>query len=99
MLICNEDSLNLTVSGLAKVAIITTNFDAENQTLINHKCVCGALTATFAKPVLYAAFLSILGVGLYVCQYSVVNFVNNMVTPNLPIKCWLYVVIIPSRPF
>jgi hypothetical protein len=28
---------------LAKVAIFTTNVDAENQTLINHKCVCGAL--------------------------------------------------------
>jgi hypothetical protein len=30
-------------SGLAKVAIFTTNVDAENQTLINHKTVCGAL--------------------------------------------------------
>ncbi len=28
--------LPITVSGLAKVAIITTNVDAENQTLINH---------------------------------------------------------------
>jgi hypothetical protein len=37
---------------LAAVADFTTNVDAENQTLINHKCICGALTATFAKPVL-----------------------------------------------
>ncbi|MFN5492636.1 MAG: hypothetical protein ACK5AQ_00060 [Bacteroidota bacterium] len=44
-----------TFSGLAKVAIFTTNVDAENQTLINHKCVYGALTATFAKPVLATA--------------------------------------------
>jgi hypothetical protein len=35
------------VSGLAKVAIFTTNVDAEDQTLINHKCVCGALNRQF----------------------------------------------------
>ena len=39
----------LTVSGLAKVAIFTTNVDAENQTLINHKCVCGALNRHFCQ--------------------------------------------------
>jgi hypothetical protein len=33
--------------GLAKVAIFTTNADAENQTLINHKCICGALNRHF----------------------------------------------------
>jgi NADPH-dependent 7-cyano-7-deazaguanine reductase QueF-like protein len=33
--------------GLAKVANFTTNVDAENQTLINHKCVCGALNRHF----------------------------------------------------
>jgi hypothetical protein len=38
-----------TVSGLAKVAIFTTNVDAENQTLINHKCVCGALNRHFCQ--------------------------------------------------
>jgi len=38
-----------TVSGLAKVAIFTTNVDAENQTLINHKCVCGALNRQFCQ--------------------------------------------------
>jgi hypothetical protein len=41
--------LQLTVSGLAKVAIFTTNVDAENQTLINHKCVCGALNRHFCQ--------------------------------------------------
>ena len=39
----------ITVSGLAKVAIFTTNVDAENQTLINHKCVCGALNRHFCQ--------------------------------------------------
>jgi hypothetical protein len=38
-----------TVSGLAKVAIFTTNVDAENQTLINHKSVCGALKRHFCQ--------------------------------------------------
>ena len=39
----------LTVSGLAKVAIFTTNVDAENQTLINHTCVCGVLNRHFCQ--------------------------------------------------
>ena len=39
----------LTFSGLAKVAIFTTNVDAENQTLINYKCVCGALNRHFCQ--------------------------------------------------
>jgi hypothetical protein len=34
---------------LAKVAIFTTNVDAENQTLINHKCDCGAPNRHFCK--------------------------------------------------
>src|SRR6478736_1945715 len=38
-----------TFSGLAKVAISTTNIDAENQTLINHKCVCRALNRHFCQ--------------------------------------------------
>ncbi|MFY9592377.1 MAG: hypothetical protein WAP54_10390, partial [Bacteroidales bacterium] len=41
--------LAVTFSGLAKVAIFTTNVDAENQTLINHKCVCGALNRHFCQ--------------------------------------------------
>jgi hypothetical protein len=41
--------LGITFSGLAKVAIFTTNVDAENQTLINHKCVCGALNRHFCQ--------------------------------------------------
>jgi hypothetical protein len=31
------------------VANFTTNVDAENQTLINHKCVCGALNRHFCQ--------------------------------------------------
>jgi len=38
-----------TVSGLAKVAIVTTNVDAENQRLINHKTVCGAMNRHFCQ--------------------------------------------------
>jgi hypothetical protein len=38
-----------TVSGLAKVAIFTTNVDAENKCLINHKCVCGAMNRHFCQ--------------------------------------------------
>jgi hypothetical protein len=41
--------LAITVSGLAKVAIYTTNVDAENKTLINHKCVCGVLNRHFCQ--------------------------------------------------
>jgi hypothetical protein len=42
-------ALVVTVSGLAKVAIFTTNVDVENQCLINHKCVCGALNRHFCQ--------------------------------------------------
>ena len=42
-------ALHLTVWRLAKVAIFTTNVDAENQSLINHKCVCGALNRHFCQ--------------------------------------------------
>jgi hypothetical protein len=45
--------LPVTVSGLAKVAIFTIpkafGIDVENQTLINHKCVCGALNRHFCQ--------------------------------------------------
>jgi len=37
------------VCGLPKVAIFTTNVDAENQCLINHKCFCGALNRHFCQ--------------------------------------------------
>jgi hypothetical protein len=47
----------VTVSGLAKVAIFTTKVDAENQTLINHKCVCGALNRHFCQTHVSGSFL------------------------------------------
>ena len=51
--------LGITVWRLAKVAIFTTNVDAENQTLINHKCVFGALNRHFCQtPVSGSAFFS-----------------------------------------
>jgi hypothetical protein len=39
--------LRLTFCSYKKLAIFTTNVDAESQTLINHKCVCGALNRQF----------------------------------------------------
>ncbi len=38
------------LGGLAKVVIFSTNVDAENQTLINHKCVCEARNPRYRKP-------------------------------------------------
>ena len=38
---------SLTVCSYKKLAIFTTNVYAENQILINHKCVCGALNRQF----------------------------------------------------
>ena len=46
---CRLLGLLITFSGLAKVAIFTTNVDAENQTLTNHKCVCGVLNRHFCQ--------------------------------------------------
>jgi hypothetical protein len=48
-MLAHPRALQVTFSGLAKVAIFTTNVDAENQTLINHKCVCGALNRHFCQ--------------------------------------------------
>jgi hypothetical protein len=42
LLLCRLLDLKVTFLSYPKVAIFTTNVDAENQTLINHKCVCGA---------------------------------------------------------
>ena len=49
LLHCRLLGLQVTFSGLAKVAIFTTNVDEENQSLINHKCVCGALNRHFCQ--------------------------------------------------
>jgi hypothetical protein len=35
--------------GLGEGGDFTTNVDAENQILINHKCVCGALNRHFCQ--------------------------------------------------
>jgi len=40
-------ALPLTFSGLAKVVNFTTNVDAENQTLINHKTAFGTRNPAF----------------------------------------------------
>ena len=59
----------LTFSGLAKVAIFTTIVDAENQTLINHKCVCGALNRHFCQTRVSTSFY------LSVISFSTISFV------------------------
>ena len=41
--------LAITFWVLTKVAIFTTNVDAENQCLNNHKCVCGVLNRQFCQ--------------------------------------------------
>jgi hypothetical protein len=46
--------------GLAMWRKFSTNVDAENQTLFNHKCVCGELNRHIAKPMLVAVNLSLL---------------------------------------
>jgi hypothetical protein len=38
---------HITVCSYKKLAIFTTNVDAENKCLINHKTVCGALNRQF----------------------------------------------------
>jgi hypothetical protein len=67
--------LLITFSGLAKVAIYTTNVDAENQTLINHKCVCGALNRHFCQTRVSCSFLFIIRVYKIL---SIQSFVPNV---------------------
>ena len=50
----------VTFFGLAMWRKFSTNVDAENQTLFNHKCVCGELNRHIAKPMLVAVNLSLL---------------------------------------
>jgi NADPH-dependent 7-cyano-7-deazaguanine reductase QueF-like protein len=57
MLIVYRNIGTLTVAGLAKVAIFTTNIDAENHTLINHKCVCGELNRHFCQTRVMRSYL------------------------------------------
>jgi len=40
-----------------KLAIFTSNVDADNKTLINHKCVCGALIRQFLVGAVMGWFL------------------------------------------
>jgi hypothetical protein len=42
-------AIGVTLSGLAKVAIFTTNVDAEHHIFFNHKCVCGELNRHFCQ--------------------------------------------------
>jgi len=47
------------VLGLAKVAIFTTNFDAVNQPLINHKCACRGRNRHFMPLLVLPFFLCV----------------------------------------
>jgi hypothetical protein len=49
-------ALLLTFSGLAKVAIFTTNVDTENQSLIIHKYISGVLNRHFCQTRVIAIF-------------------------------------------
>jgi hypothetical protein len=42
-------SIGGNVFGLGEGGVFSTNVDAENLTLINHKCVCGALNRHFCQ--------------------------------------------------
>ena len=53
-------ALLLTVCSYKKLAIFTTNVHAENQCLINHKCVCGALNRQFLVGAVMGWFFSLL---------------------------------------
>ena len=50
----------LTFCSYKKLAIFTTNIDAENQCLINHKTVCGALSRQFLVGAVIGWFLNLL---------------------------------------
>jgi len=70
--------LPITVCSYKKLAIFTTNVDAENQCLINHKCVCGVLNRQFF-------------VGAVMCSLSshlVVNSVLESVLSNWSSVCF-----------
>jgi hypothetical protein len=72
------EKMPTSVSGLAKVAIFTTNVDAKNQYLINHKCVCGALNRHFCQTrVTTSAFLSV-EVCMSCFAYSHLSFCRAM---------------------
>lgn len=47
----------VTFECLTKVAIFNTNIIAENQTLINHKAVCGALSRHFCQTLVIGSFI------------------------------------------
>ena len=70
--------LQLTFCGLAKVAIFTTNVDAENQCLINHKCVCGVLNRHFCQT-------AVMGSG----SFGRRSAVSSLHRP-CAVACWLF---------
>jgi hypothetical protein len=63
---------------LAKVAIFTPNVDAENQCLINHKTVCGALNRYFCHHEVAAKLIPCQRVVAFVHFFVVANFVSRL---------------------
>ncbi len=65
---------------LAKVAIFTTNVDAENQTLFNRKCVCGALNRHFCRTPVSGSLFSIVSLKAYkyTLQFLLVLHLRNL---------------------
>ena len=62
--------------GLGEGGDFTTNVDAENQILINHKCVCGALNRHFCQArVMPSAFSPVVALSVHIylnliCKFS-----------------------------
>jgi len=67
--------LHITFCSYKKLAIFTTNADAENQCLINHKCVCGALNRQFLVGAVSSS-------GFFLCHNVTVSIsINSAVSP------------------
>jgi hypothetical protein len=96
----SELALHLTVSGLAKVAIFTTNVDAENQTWINHKCVCGALNRHFCQTrVMRSAFFSVVHFRHYkFFKKSSSDKISSVEPFSISLTAFSCLLLIPSSP-
>ena len=64
-----------TVWRLAKVAIFTTNVDAENQCLINHKTVCGDRNRHFCQT-------AVISWPFFCCPLIIIHFYWSKVSQN-----------------
>jgi|GEM_PF-6723300 len=81
-------ALRLTVCGLAKVAIFTTNVNAENQCLIKHKCDCVAMNRHFCQTAVtgWASCLSV----MVLCLKLIMELVDYFDLVSLRYKLHLH---------